>query len=174
MGIETKPEEAFRLPRLQGGRACEIYFFRSWSGYAHPVRPVDPVPWTEALSGEGHCQALYCGDANGARLEAFRAVSYSRTPWRGSPPARVGAGADHYFQVIPDGEVIRVGRELDPASAAEADAFLFVRWRNSGQLDRAEVAAVSRWYRYEYAYDGAGRLLRAVIRNPERTTQLDY
>jgi len=33
-----QPEAAYRLPVQQDGGACDLYFFRAWTGYAHPVQ----------------------------------------------------------------------------------------------------------------------------------------
>lgn len=39
---------------------CEVFFFRSWSTYQHPVTPVDPLTVTQALSAPGFYRAWMC------------------------------------------------------------------------------------------------------------------
>ncbi len=46
------------VPVRQGGP----HYFRSWSGYQHPVRPQGPISYEEARSLEVYCEARYDND----------------------------------------------------------------------------------------------------------------
>jgi len=169
-----QPEAAYRLPVQQDGGACDLYFFRAWTGYAHPVRPRDPLTWREALAGAGHCQVTFCDPGDGPRIVVVRSVGYQRVPWRGPTPPQAEGGADRYLEAVREGELVRAGKALGAAAAAETAEFLFFRWGEDGRLDRSELVSTPTWIRYGYTYGDGGKLRRVLIANPERTSTLDY
>lgn len=174
MPVPPESEASFRLPLIQDGQPCVLYFFGRWSGYAHPVRPRDPLPWLEALAGKDHCQALYCRRGSAELMVAFRAVGYTRSRWTGRAPMRPPSGEDRYYQVAHAGDQISLGSEMAPSAAAIADAYVLFSWTKEGQTSRAEIIEAVQRYRYDYTYNEKGRLLRVLIVNAERTTVLDY
>lgn len=61
------------------GKECDVFFFKSWGSYSHPVTPVDPISYEEALRRDGFSRAWMCGPQNNRQFMLFEGVRVSRS-----------------------------------------------------------------------------------------------
>lgn len=172
MGREQE-EESFKVSWKHGGEPCEVYFFKRWAGYSHPVRPVDPVTYEDALKLEGFCR-VFLRDTKGAEHIVFvQAIKVLREGLKLQAPS---SDTDRYFAVKREQESLGLGNEVTPSEAVMLDEFIRVMPRQKGEpaVSRTEWVRSAVGYSYDYTYDGAGALKKVVITNPEGQSVLDY
>lgn len=164
---ETELSETdFKLPVEHAGARCEAVFFRGFSGYAHPVRPVHPMTWREALRGTAFSVATYCPAAEGPRLVKFVGRNWKRLAVDLTEPIRASGTRERYFVAAQDGDRLRAGRELAPGDALVQREFLYASFpEGAEEVSRAERVELDTWVSYEYQYDAKGALEKTVIRN---------
>jgi hypothetical protein len=172
MGREQE-EEAFKVSWKHGGEPCEVYFFKRWAGYSHPVRPVDPVTYRDALKLEGFCR-VFLRDTKGAASIVFvQAIKIVREGLKLRAPS---SDVDRYFAVSRAQGAPDLGKEALTPEAVMLDEFIHVMPRQKAQpaVSGVELVRNSVGYSYDYTYDGSGVLKRVVITNPEGQSVLDY
>jgi hypothetical protein len=163
----------FRLPSSLDGRPCDVYFFESWSGYAHPVKPEKPLPYRAALKRSGFCRAYLLPSPEGPLMVRFKCVRYARTRVSVDVPGLQTANVERYFEVTRGKDDVRAGREMTASLAIEAEEFLSISPSQQGKSTyEAELAKIEHWYVYDYQYD-RGELVRAVIDNGSRKNTLE-
>lgn len=166
MAMTQLAEADFKLPVDHAGTRCEAVFFRGFSGYTHPIRPVHPMTWREALRGSAFSVATYCPAAEGPRLVKFVGLRWTRVAVDLIEPIRADGTHERYFVPAPDGDRLRAGRELEPGDAFVQREFLYASVPEGAEvISRVERVKLDTWLSYEYAYDAKGAIERAVIRN---------
>ncbi|MCF6212366.1 MAG: hypothetical protein L3K24_17295 [Gammaproteobacteria bacterium] len=151
------------------GQTCTVYFFTSWSTYSHPVTPIEPLLWEDALMRDNYYRAWMCQEHGEERFVLFERINNQRKvvasgSMVGDLPTQVGS-----FELIEDGIRISAG---NPITCKEA--FLRERFLNRGEASNAYLEqlapVVDLSYRYHYDTDG---LLRTVtIVNIEGKTSI--
>ncbi|HLA80923.1 MAG TPA: hypothetical protein VJP78_04715 [Thermoleophilia bacterium] len=164
----------YRLPRTFRDQPCELYFFQSFSGYSHPVKPVKPLSWREALTRQGFCKAYMCAAKFGPALVFFKGQSFDRSPVELSVPLRSNAVSERFFAVVREGESIALGKEIEPQRAVDSDEYLRAVFpQGTEALHRVELVKIAAWYSYEYFYDEDAVIVKAIIRNDRHTNVLE-
>jgi hypothetical protein len=160
------PGANFAIPSQLNGLPVEVYLFARWSGYTHPVRPVDPLSPEEALGRTSFCRAYLEGLDAARRFVLFEAIGLDCAPTMMVAPAGSSAG---FFSVSgTDGQLV-VGHPLPSGLAAMATRFC--RVADSGSM---EVVTASVLYSYQYVYGQRGELTRALITNPIGTNIVEF
>ncbi len=163
------PMETDSISTTLDGQTCTVYFFAGWSTYSHPVTPIEPLLWEDALMRDNYYRAWMCKESGEERFVLFERINNQRKVMApgsmiGGLPAQAGT-----FELIEDGMRISAG---DPITCEEA--FLRERFLNRGEASNADLEqltpVVDLSYRYHYDADG---LLRTVtIVNVEGKTSV--
>jgi hypothetical protein len=164
----------YRLPRTFRDQPCELYFFKGFSGYSHPVKPVEPIRWREALTRQGFCKAHLCPAKFGPALVFFKGQSFDRSPIDLSVPLRSSGVPERFFAVVREGESIALGKEIGPQGAVDSDEYLRAVFPPGTEaLRRMELVKIAAWFSYEYFYDEDAVIVKAIIRNERHTNVLE-
>jgi hypothetical protein len=147
------------------GAACEVYFFESWSGYSHPVRPVNPQTYEEAIRKPGYYRAWLCQAGAESRFVMFEGIEQGSRPYLGRLPTDVADGTA-FFRVTGSDNEVQVGPALRLADVFDAQDYVSVtRTRDSASVATLVHAKVR--LRYRYRYDDNGALTLVEITNAD-------
>jgi len=147
------------------GAACEVYFFESWSGYSHPVRPIHPQTYEEAIRKLGYYRAWFCRAGGEARLAMFEGIEQRSTAYLGRLPTDV-AYETAYFRVTGTDDEAQLGPVLRPPEIFDVQDYVSVtRTPTSGPVATLVHARARLRYRYHYGSNGA--LTRVEITNAD-------
>lgn len=156
--------EDYRISAAWRGAPCEVYLFRGWAGYAHPVLPVEPLTHEEALlapafgrvyASTGESPLMLAFELRTAHREALDGVGTSASP--GLYAAELGPGAS-----------MTRGESITAMEAVMRDAYIRVR-DGSAELVRNAFE-----YVFEYDYRADGVLQRLTVRDGGEVKTLDY
>ncbi len=143
------------------GEPCEVYFFRGWGGYSHPVTPQIPVCLEDALAAESYYRA-YLREVDGdQRLMKFEGIHNGRqivTGMDDAPPP----GGPKVFELIEAESGLSVGERFEIAHVDRYEKFLY----HPGiyEVPFEKLCPVSR-LSYSYEYDESGVLLTVTVVN---------
>lgn len=148
---------------------CEVFFFKSWATYQHPVTPVGPLSLEKALMRKSHYRAYMCDSTNGKlfvrfdliELEAKRGEATSEILQSDYPVVIYEAKASGQGYVA--GDRIRLNQIL------ERDHY-FV---GSGgpSASRPKLVGERLAMQYLYKYEPDGRLGSVVIQRLDGETR---
>lgn len=156
------------------GQPCQVAFFESWTSYAHPVTPQQPLTLYQALKRPKYYRAWKC-DVNGKPLFVlFEAVE--NTPGAKPAGAQPASGAEPRLSFYSSGEGVPASTaarvRLQPGQALRQPSFGVQGVDNTAVIHSLEQK-VNISYRYRYKVDG--RLDTVTIVNPEgRESVLRY
>jgi hypothetical protein len=172
MGREQE-EAAFKVSWSLNGEPCEVYFFRRWAGYSHPVRPVDPIKYEEALKSSGFCRVFLRRMQGSERIVFFQAIKVARLSLKLQLSSSEG---NRYFEVTRTQEKVGAGQAVQPDQAVMLDEFIHVSPRQKAPPSSSSVELVTNsvGYSYQYSYNAGGALQQVVITTPEGRNVLDY
>ncbi len=141
-------------------KPCEVYFFKSWATYRHPVTPKGPIYLEQAITGRAYYRAWMCPEGDQRRFVYFEKVSQERQAIDLVLPA-----GDHFAYLPRKGvEPPAVERPLKPAELLSVDEFII----GSGTADRqAQRVRQKVAYTYRYRYKPDGSMLSYTIDNRE-------
>lgn len=154
---------------------CEVYFFRAWTSYAHPVTPVDPLFLEQALQRGKYQRAWMCQDKGEPRFMLLETVENMAEPieLKGGAPATT-AGTVSAFEARTDAGKPTLGRPMKLDELVGAGRFI-AALPVEGQGTRTLLVSqkVISSFRYRYKPDGA--LASVTMLNPEgKTRVLEY
>lgn len=154
---------------------CEVYFFKAWTSYAHPVKPVDPMYLEEALRRPKYQRAWMCRRQGEPRFVLLETMNSTARPISLPEGAPASGQAARFFEARGSIDKPQLGQPLQADDIASAPAFIAVLPAN------ANTASPPLWvsqrveasFRYRYRDDGA--LASVTITNPEgKVNVLDY
>ena len=151
----------YRIPWHLDDEPCEVYLFRRWGSYSHPILPLDPLSIVESCAAPSLCRA-YVQDIDGEpHMVRFACHSaHTRFLDLADPPV-TGVYA---LVTAADGSV-GPGVLLRPAEAAMADGVLLVEHSSDGP--RVSTRELTWAYTFEYNYDASGALRTYTVANPD-------
>jgi hypothetical protein len=131
---------------------CEVYFFSSFSGYSHPIRPTNPMPFEDAIRKGHYARAWMCGTDDDRLFVMFEVIEQKRRPYEGRLPP-VKSDEAGYFVAQDAGEgKIEAGAPLTPAEIFDAKDYVEILTAEGGaQTGTVVRARVQMRYRYRYA-----------------------
>jgi hypothetical protein len=148
---------------------CEVYFFRAWCTYAHPVTPIDPLFLEQALQRPKYQRAWMCNDRGERRfvlLETIENTTRSIALPGGAP--RTGDAAALF--ALKNGT--ELGAPLKPHEAVAAPEFVAVLPGPSATPMHVKQKVISSFH---YRYKDDGRLASVTTVNPEgKVNVLEY
>ena len=59
LGCSGEEMEGF-IKTQKNEMQCQVYFFKSWATYSHPVKPVDAIDYTESIRRGKFYRAWMC------------------------------------------------------------------------------------------------------------------
>lgn len=145
------------------GKACEVYFFKSWSTYSHPVTPTGAIGYEEAMGRDGFYRAWMCNINNIDLFVLFEGVELSKNI-TGIEKSDQGDASIRFYESVTDGDAINKGRELNYGETLGRESFL-ASLCDEGKyliLIKQDVAVS-----YEYIYNSTGRLEEVVVKDFE-------
>jgi hypothetical protein len=157
------------------GRECDIYFFQTWSSYAHPVKLNEPITFDEAQTLDAfYAGAFVVSDGRPMLLRATKWINHRRETRfeRGRTDAKSGHNYYH-IELDDDDRILRCSR-LSTEDAFSTEQLLHVVVDEAQSPIRAEIVRREFVYQYDYSYDKNGKLVRVVIKTPEEETTLNY
>jgi hypothetical protein len=153
-------------------QSCDIYFFASWSTYAHPVTPKEPLYLEQVLLRKQFYRAWTCKVSGEARFLLFEAVANDVHRLDGGAIPAAPGEEPQFFTLIDSAHGLSVGAPITAAQALRSGSFglRFGRGAEGTFSVRQKIT-----YSYRYRYKSDGRLETVTITNPEgRVNVLRY
>ena len=140
---------------------CQVFFFKRWGTYSHPVTPIDAIEFEEALTREGFCMAWMCSRNGKELFSKFQARNNKFVPTDLLKPSSQAKGLN-FYEVLEENGVMAVGRTLRIDEVVNLTSYLvdFPGSENNLILNNQTIS-----YTYRYIYGEDGSLNQAVITN---------
>ena len=153
LGEEKKVE---LIKSIHDDMSCEVYFFKSWATYQHPVKPIGPIDYESALMREGFYRAWLCKKNGQDLFTYFEGVenkfSISKTPKKEGVENQI-----HFYESGKEGEP---GNEISASETIGLTEFY-------ASLPLVEKYLMhikqKKGISYEYKYDDTGKPTQAII-----------
>jgi len=145
------------------GKDCDVYFFRSCSGYSHPQKLIQAMTYESAIMNVYH-RAWMCTEEGKQRFRLLELREVVRTPYLGSLPPGVPVAEDEFFLLVPDERSgWMMARQIDADESVDEPRFLHVRRYPESVL--AEIVTVQTGYTFHYWYKPSGALAKLRVTN---------
>lgn len=154
--------EDYRISWHLDGEPCEVFLFKRWGSYSHPVLPLDPLTPAEAVRRGSLCRAYVREFAGEPLMVQFACFAAHDTDLVIPTPLPPGVYA---VDDAPDGAIVP-GPPLDRIAAAMSSSLILVDGSTRQTLRRLEWAYT---YGYEYGADGALTKLHLSSERGSRT-----
>jgi len=141
------------------GASCEVYFFKRWGTYSHPVKPLDPVEYEDALVRKGYVRAWMCGVSGQDQFVFLEAKKNKLEVTKVKKPSKERE-ALRFYEAISDNDELDLGRELSPGETISRDVF-FVSLRDDA--DYLSIVRQKLSYSYQYIYDANNALKQVIL-----------
>lgn len=143
------------------GQTCEVYFFRGWSGYSHPVKPQDPIYLEDAIAGPSYYRVWMCGQGDEKLFVKFQGISNHRQAVA-TIKSEDKPNAPGVFELLEDRGGIRVGPQFDIQQIDDHEVFLYHSGNPEASFEKISPAST---ISYTYKYDDFGVLQTVTIVN---------
>jgi hypothetical protein len=147
----------FFIKKQLNGIPCKVYFFKRWGTYEHPVKPIGPISYPDALKAKGYCRAWMCESGENDQFLFFESIrnSVELTP---IAQEKQDDNQLHFYQ-FQNG--IK-GVEIPADKTLDRDGFLASLPNDENKLSHIQ-SSLGVSYRYYYSPDG--KLKKVEIRN---------
>ena len=153
------------------GKPCEVYFFKSWGTYSHPVKPIDPMEFEDAIKRDGYYRAWMCVENNKNLFVFFEGIELSKKVTDIRKAEKNSNKVYIYESMIKDNN-IKVGRELNGNDTIKTNSFLVSLPDDTDYLTLVEQKSV---VSYEYKYNDNGKLQKVLVKDFDGNTKtIDY
>lgn len=156
---EDKPMD-FLTATFQG-KPCEVYFFRTWATYSHPVKPIDPIRFEDALKRDAYYRAWMCTIGKQNLFVFFEGVELSKTN-TAIPKQISDDGKIHLYEAKEGTTGVERGKALSSNATATVDSFLVSYPEKTTHLIHVKQKSV---VTYEYQYDAKGKLTKVLVKD---------
>lgn len=163
-------DDKYHITVIRKGVMYDAYLFKSWTSYAHPVRPRDPITYIESQERQGYGVVLFGKGATKDLIIEFTAVQLERRPLDTQPAVFSPSG--FYRARVSNGHV----EAVDPVPLeATVDLDQYVRHTvSSGGDPKYQVVTKKLAYSFLYTYREGAALARVAIRKPGSESVLEY
>lgn len=149
------------------GKPCNVYFFKRWATYEHPVKPQEPISYAEALQRTGYCRAWMCESNGSEQFQLFEAVR-NHMALTTIKKQHAGSNELEFYDYQND----KPGTKLSGEMTLDRGRFL-ASLPNSD--DYLSLIDSSLGYRYRYHYMSNGKLKKVEITDIDGNVKvLDY
>jgi hypothetical protein len=143
------------------GKPCDVYFFKNWGTYSHPVKPLHPMEFDEAIRRDGYYRAWMCTKNNEILFVFFEGIEMSKKI-TAIPKVEKNSDKIHIYESRSLAGRIDVGRELNANDTIKINSFLISIPDHFDYLISVEQkSAIS----YEYKYHDNGKLQEVIVKN---------
>ncbi len=154
--IETTRENAmYFVHKSLDGIPCNVYFFKRWGTYEHPVTPIDPISYAEALQRSGYCRAWMCKSDSSEQFLLFEAMR-NNLELTSIKKKHVEINEPEFFSYQND----KPGPKISAEVTLDRDRFLASL---PGSDDNLSLIDTSLGYRFRYYYKPGGQLEKVEI-----------
>lgn len=135
------------------GLLCEVYFFKGWSTYSHPVTPTGAIQYEEALARKGFYRAWMCNIHNQDFFVYFEGIENKITKTDMIKP--IHEKDMHFYTHNTDTKKEELGHEISANETMNEKSFY------------ASLPSIPDYYSlitqingisYEYQYEQSGKL----------------
>ena len=170
LGCSGEEMEGF-IKTQKNEMQCQVYFFKSWATYSHPVKPVDAMDYTESIRRGKFYRAWMCDTKESRSLfTLFEGVELS-----GLNPQLIPNAAEVYFYSAiqsQQGDPVK-GKKITPEDTLYEQDY-FIAYMQNGE-EHIQYAKQAVKLRYEYFYKDSGALDKVIITNAlGETNTLEY
>lgn len=150
---------------------CQVYFFKSWTTYSHPVKPVDAMDYAESIRRGKFFRAWMCEPKEGRPLfSMFEGIELSELNPQLIPPS----GELHFYTALRDQQGNPVRGEKIPSESTLYEQDYFIAYSQNG-AEQLQYVKQDVKLRYEYFYKDSGALDKVIITNAlGETNALEY
>ena len=176
--LKKADDELYRTKKSFRGKEHDRYYFKGWTTYDHPVRPVGSLsyPQTQDPSYEGSYDEVIIDPSRELPLFVFmETFLVHRTPFVLPDSTRVSGAGEHYFAVLRSGEKTLIEKEVGIKGTVDLPEYLRVAVDDRGQIAVSEIVKKSPDGSTEYFYNERGLLRKVLMIKPDRSQSvLDY
>ena len=161
------------INRQLGQLTCEVYFFESWSGYGHPIKPEGPHMYEEAITMPQYYRAWLTNFGTERRLVLFEGIKqimepYSDSILEGNPNVL------SFWHAVQTDSGFRIGEKMTIEDVFDAQNYFRFPGSEFAGGKALLVRSIVR-LRYRYHYHANGNLLRVEITNADgKVSSIDY
>ena len=152
------------------GVPCKVFFFSSWTSYSHPVQPMGPLYFEQALFREVFYRAWMTSTKSPGQFVLFEKISSSREPAatvHADNPELLG-----FYRAKKEFDQTSIGASMPVSETIDQESY-FVRLAGNPVASILVRQTLVLSYRYLYSPDGT--LSEVRIRNPEgKISVLNY
>lgn len=160
------------IKELIDGVEYETYFFESWSTYAHPVTPVGPQTFENAVRGGVYYRASIRQVAGRDQFEHFTKIALHSEPLDLARLDLTGAAGTRFYDVDEWSGEPRVGEALDVEAAVGRERFIAIEFDGQGRPVNGRVISQQLEYAYHYAYEPSGALKEIRVEGADGTVRV--
>ena len=140
---------------------CQVYFFKSWATYSHPVKLVDAMDYTESIKRGKFYRAWMCDTKESRSLFTM----FDGIELAGFNPQLIPKAADLYFYSAmrnQQGDPVK-GKKITPENTLYEQDY-FIAYAQNGE-EHIQYIKQTIKLRYEYFYKDSGALDKVMITN---------
>lgn len=147
---------------------CKVYFFKGWSTYSHPVRPINPIELEDAVKRAGYYRAWMCKVGGRNLFVKFEGIEQDRIET--DIKKRKGSDVEVYEAIKSNGSYV-VGSTVSVDRPAVSDRFFVSYPEEENLFLLSQKVAMS----YEYEYSAEGALKKVYVKDFDgNITALEY
>ena len=169
MQDDEEPRDEGSIDRIQirkDDSSFEVYFFRGWTTYDHPITPKDPLFFEQAMQRRAFCRAWMLVRGDERRFVRFDCVENRRTPIDGTRSQADDTRVE-FFEVNQVNGKLVIGSKLSLADVLDRSEYAV--HDPSVEPGITHIQARVQYY-FEYEYNDDGLLVRVVTRNADGKT----
>lgn len=160
------------IKELIDGVEYETYFFESWSTYAHPVTPVGPQTFENAVRGEVYYRASIREVAGRDQFEHFTKIALHSEPLDLAGLDLTATAGTRFYDVDERSGEPWVGGAIDVEAAAGRERFVVIEFDRAGRPVSGRVVRQEVEYAYHYTYEPSGALKEIRIEGADGTVRV--
>lgn len=171
-GADTRTMSTDHIAAQLDNQPCEVYFFRAWTSYSHPVKPVEPMFLEQALQRGKYQRAWMCLDKGEQRFVLLETIDSRAQPVDLPGGAPVAGQAASFFEARGNAASPQLGRPLKADDIAAATDFIALL---PGAKPQPMWVSQKVQSSFRYRYRDNGALASVTIVNPEgKVNVLEY
>ena len=166
--------EVYERQKIINGVPYPTYFFATWSGYEHPVRPELPLIYAETQNKRVYYEASFNMESDEPLFIFFEKIELVREPFELADRDSVREEGDRYFLISRVNDTVVPGRKIRIEDTLDLNEYIHIEFDLDSKAQRSEIVRKKSFFSYEYKYDSNGLLKQVVVVNREGRNVLEY